>query len=49
MKIMGLELSEEAWKRKWETRHRELEKEKVQARQKESQLDKRESELLKLK
>ena len=43
MKIMGLELNEEAWKRKWETRHRELDREKEQARQKESQLERRET------
>ena len=49
MKIMGLEMNEEAWKRKWETRHRELDREKELARQKEYQLEKRELELLKLK
>ena len=33
MKLMSLELNEEAWKRKWEQKHKELERDRTKTRQ----------------
>jgi len=45
IKMMGIELSEGAWKKKWEGKLREIQKEKLKLQEMDTHLKKREEAL----